>query len=345
MEAEEKITVEALCAEIMEKRAERYARKTAPYAKSQPTSSDLGDCLRETVLGITNWRDKPNFSVELVQRFNRGGKIEDLAIAELQELGYRVRVDRRPFEMKDKKGRVVLRGIIDGFVEVGHRQIFPMECKSLNPNIWGRIDSQEDFDNYAFFRKYPRQLQSYLLAENLYHGFWLLDDCLGHWKLIPCHLDLHRAEKLLSHAEQAVEHIANGTLPPFHYDPSYCLKCWAFKRVCTPDFFTGEGMKQVNDPEFEEKLARRAALDLAATEYDHLDKEIKETLKAAMKPMDNWIIGDWLVSATEKERRMKAQPAKEAHTSKYMAFDVSRIDEEEAIKKSDADYEALAGKA
>lgn len=334
------MNVEELCEEITKKRTEKYVRDTKPYPRNQPTSSDLGDCLRETVLGITNWQDKPSFSPELVQRFRRGAKLEDIAIAELQDLGYRVRVDRKPFEMKDKKGRVVLRGIIDGFVEAGHRQIFPMECKSLNPNIWARIDSQEDFDRYSFFRKYPRQLQSYLLAENLDQGFWLLDDCLGHWKLIPCHLDFDRAEKLLRHAEQAVEHIANGTLPDFHYDPSYCLKCIMFKRVCTPPFFIGEGMKMINDPEFADKLAKRAELDQAATEYDKLDKEIKETLKAAMKPGDNWIIGDYLVAAEEKTRRMKAQPAKEAKTLTYLGFDVSKIDESEAVEKSTADYEA-----
>lgn len=334
------ITVEELCQEIIDKRNAKYQTETKPYPRSQPVSSDLGDCLRETVLGITNWRDKPEFSVELMQRFERGNKIEDLAIAELQALGYRVRVDRRPFEIKDKQGRVVIRGRIDGFLEVGHHQVFPMECKSLNPNVFNQIDSQEDFDSYSFFRKYPRQLHSYLLAENLEEGFWHLDDCLGHWKLIPCRLNYDRAERLLKHAEQAVEHVANHTLPDFHADPSCCLKCWAFKRVCTPPFFNGEGMKMINDPEFAEKLARRADLDLAATEYDRLDKEIKETLKAAMKPMDNWIIGDFLVSAEEKQRRMKAQAAKEAHIQKYLGLTIEKLNEDDAIKKSTEDYEA-----
>lgn len=339
----DRITVEELCAEIIEKRNQKYAIGAKPYPRSQPVSSDIGDCLRETVLGITNWRDRPEFSIELLQRFERGNKVEDLALAELQALGYRVRVDRRPFEMKDKQGRVVLRGRVDGFLEAGHRQEFPLECKSLNPNVFSRIDTQEDFDNYSFFRKYPRQLQSYLLAENLEEGFWHLDDCMGHWKLIPCRLDYERAERLLKQAEQAVEHVAKGTVPEFHADPAYCIKCWAFKRVCTPPFFNGEGMKMINDPEFADKLERRAELDMAATEYDKLDKEIKATLKEAMKPLDNWIIGDFLVSASEKQRRMKAQPAKEAHMTNYLAFDIERMAETAALEKSDADYEALFG--
>jgi hypothetical protein len=336
------LTVEELCQEIAERRRAKYANRTKPYPRSNPIASDISDCVRETVLGITNWKDRPEFPVEAVERMERGNQIEDIMIRELMELGYSVRADRRPFELKDKHGRVISRGRVDGFVKVGRKE-YPLECKSMNPNVYARIDTQEDFDLYAFFRKYPRQLQSYLLAENLDAGFWAVDDCMGHWKLIPCRLDYERAEKILQQTEQAVEHIANGTLPDFHFDPSYCLKCWAFKRVCTPPFYAGEGMKAVNDPELADKIKRRAELDAAATEYDHLDKEIKATLKEAMKPGDNWIIGDFLVTAEEKERRYKAQPAKEAHTLKYLALDIEKIDEAAAIEKSDRDYAAIGG--
>jgi hypothetical protein len=79
---------------------------------------------------------------------------------------------------------------------------------------------------------------------------------MGHWKLIPCRLDYERAEKILQQLEGAVEHIANGTLPPFHQDPQVCLKCWAYKRVCTPPFASGEGMHVFTDPEFAANTAR-----------------------------------------------------------------------------------------
>lgn len=326
------ITVEDLCAEIQARRRQKYEVRTKPYPRSNPIASDISDCVRETVLGITNWQDRPDFPVEAVERMERGNQIENMALRELMELGYSVRVDMQAFELKDKKGRIINRGKIDGFIGVGRKNI-ALECKSMTPNVYSRINSQEDFDEYAFFRKYPRQLQAYLLANNLEEGMWLIDDCLGHWKLIPCRLDYERAEKILQHVEAAVEHIANGTLPDYHYDPAYCLKCWAFKRVCTPPFFGGEGMKMINDPEFADKLARREALDQAATEYDHLDKEIKETLKEAMKNGDNWIIGDFLVEAKEKSRKEYSVKA-----AKYLQFNIERIEESAAIEKSTADY-------
>jgi hypothetical protein len=95
---------------------------------------------------------------------------------------------------------------------------------------------------------------------------------MGHWKLIPCRLDYARTEKILKQLEGAVEHIANSTLPEFHQDPQACLKCWAFKRVCTPPFASGEGMQVFSDPEFAAKIARRVELADSASEYDRYDR-------------------------------------------------------------------------
>jgi hypothetical protein len=320
----DKLTVEQLCDEIATRRRTKYASRTKPYPRNNPIASDISDCVRETVLGITNWKDRPEFPVEVIERMERGNQVEDWIFRELMDLGYSVRVDRQSWELRDKKGRIIARGRIDGFLSIG-RETYPFECKSMHPNMYGRINSIEDFDRYQFFRKYPRQLQSYLFANNLDQGFWILDDLLGHWKLIPCRLDYDRAEKILRHLESAVEHLANKTLPPFHSDPTVCLKCWAYTRVCTPPFASGEGMQVIDDPEFSEKLKRRAKLDNAASEFDRLDREIKGFLKQTMKPEQIFIIGDYLVSAEEKIRNMNPQPAKEASQQKYLAFNIESM--------------------
>jgi len=317
-------TVEELCKQIVGRRTLHYAARSRPYPRSNPIASDISDCMRETVLGITNWQDRPEFPVDALERMERGNKVEDWIMLELQELGYRVSRERKPFELKDKKGRVISRGKVDGYIEIG-RKSFPFECKSMHPSMYARVYDQEDFDRFSFYRKYPRQLQSYLLAENLEQGFWICDDLMGHWKLIPCRLDLDRAEKVLQHIEGAVEHLANGTLPDFHKDPQVCLKCWAFKRVCMPGFSSGEGMQVLDDQELGAKLARLKELEDAATEYDRYDREVKTFLKAAMCDKQTFIIGDFLVSADEKTRKMKAQPAKDAHEQKYLSFEIERL--------------------
>ena len=322
------MNVEELCQEIAEKRQAKYSdpKRTEPYPRNNPIASDISDCMRETVLGITNYKDRPKFDPEVIARMERGKKIEHLMREELLELGYTVREERLLAELKDSKGRLLTRGRADGFI-VKDRKEFAFEGKSMTPYVYNQINEQADFDRYVFFRKYPRQLQSYLLASNLEEGLWILDDCLGHWKIIPCRLDYERGEAILKHLEGAVAHLEAKTLPDFHKDPAICLKCWARGRVCNPPFFSGEGMQIISDPELEQKLNRRAELDPLAAEYDHLDKDLKDILKESMKPEQVFVVGNWMIKAEEKTRNYKAQLAKPASKTTYLGFEIEKIQE------------------
>jgi len=314
--------VKDLCEEMTARRLDMINKDLGPWPKNNPTASDISDCERETVLGMTNWADRPPFPPEVRARLERGNVIENHVIRDLALLGYTVRVERTPFEIKDKKNRIVLRGRMDGFIDYAKRKTAPIEIKSLNPNIYNQIHTQEDFDRYTFFRKYPRQLQSYMYAYNFEEGMWILDDCLGHQKFIPCTLDFDRVDAILKQLESAVEHRENGTLPDYHKDPSVCMKCWAFKRICTPPFFTGEGIKMIDDPELESKLEEWGRLKPEFSAYTKIDKELKELFKER----DNLVIGKWLVKGTLATRSMKAQPAKEAQAITYWKSTIEKID-------------------
>ena len=320
------MNIEELCQEIAAKRTEFYSRDVGPWPKNNMVASDIGECQRESVLAITEWNQRPAFDPEVKARLERGKRIEDLAMAELAVLGYSARVERKPFEIKNAGGQILCRGRLDGFLEKDRRE-YPFECKSLNPNVYNQINEQGDFDRYVFFRKYPKQLQTYLFANNLEEGFWILDDCMGHWKLIPCRLDYDRMDAVLRHLEAVADHVEKKTLPDFHKDPTTCLRCWVRGRVCNPPFFSGEGMQVINDAELEQKLNRRAELDPMASEYDHLDKELKEVLKAAMKPEQIFVVGNWMIKAEEKTRNYKAQPAKTASKTTYLGFEIEKIEE------------------
>jgi hypothetical protein len=276
-----------------------------------------------------------------------GTEQENIANMKMLSLGIRPVEQQRAFELKDAKGRLLLRGKIDGKIQIG-KQLVPFDLKTMHPSIFDRFDTVDDLLAHPFFCKYVKQIMVYQYMNDIAIGFLWLDNMLGKWKFIEVPLDWEMMERILRQLETAVESIEAiragadelSSLPPFHDDPSVCLKCWSFKRVCLPPFFSGEGMAAVNDPELSYKISRRSELDAAATEYDHLDKEIKTTLKAAMKPNDKWIIGDFLVCADEKSRRMKAQPAVEAHTEKYLGLSIEKLDETAAIDKSSADYDA-----
>jgi len=318
-------TVEELCQELQEKRLETLKDNLGPWPKNNPTASDISDCPRETVYGMTHWKERPGFDPEVRARLDRGSAIEKLVKAELSTLGYTVKEDRFPFEIRDKKGRLICRGIVDGFISrESRKKDFPFEVKSLNPNVYNQINVQEDFDRYIFFRKYPRQLQTYMFANNYDQGFWILDDCMGHQKFIPCRLDYDRMEAILQHLEAAVDHREKRTLPDYHKDPAVCFKCWAFKRICTPPFFRDEGMKVFDDPELEAKLDDLDACKVPAAEHARLKKEL---LPLFMNKKD-YVIGKWLVLGEEKKRNMKAQPAKEAEETKYWQTKFERIEKQ-----------------
>ena len=301
------MSVADLCAEIEERRQAALEQRTDRYPRSQPIASDLSDCTRETVLGILHWQDRPLPDAWLKARFERGNLIENAALRELADLGYTVRTERTPFEVRDTTGRLVLRGKVDGFL---HRHLvkrdYPLEIKSLDPNVFRQITTAEDFQRYTFTAKWVRQLQAYLYANNEEEGFFLLDDCLGHWRLIPVMLDYAATERIIRQCEEAVAHVAAGTLPDYHRDPAVCRKCWAFGRVCDPPI-ESQGLTILNSEELEVKLERRAQLESARREYEDLDGEIKDTVKGK----DGLIVGRFLIQGKEIIRKLKAQEARE----------------------------------
>jgi hypothetical protein len=257
------------------------------------------------VLAMLHWQERELPSPDLKARFERGNLVEDTVLRELSELGIKVRVERQPFEIRDKQGRLILRGKVDGFVSWQDAE-YPMEVKSLDPNIFRQIETVEDFKRWIWASKYPRQIQAYLYANNLQDGFFLLDDCMGHWKLIPVTLDFEEMEKILQRCEKAVASVEmmkaypgeESMLPEYHKDPAVCRRCWAFGKLCIPPLeYHGLTMKE--DPEFEEMLNQRGALAFIAKEYEALDRKVK----ARLKEQTGLIIGDWLIEGEWKHKK------------------------------------------
>jgi CRISPR/Cas system-associated exonuclease Cas4 (RecB family) len=274
------------------------------------------------VYAVTNWQDRGSFTPDLIERFERGSAIEELARRELRELGYSIKEERQPFEIRDYRGRLLARGIVDGFL-VKNRDDYPFEIKSLHPNIFNRIHTMEDFDRYVFFRKYPRQLLTYMYQYNREQGFFLLDDCLGHWKPIPVRLDYEKMERVLKQLEEVAVHLENKTQPDFHPDPTVCTKCTWFKRVCTPPWSAGEGISVIEGVELEAMIRRREELDAAATEWGSIDKKLKETFKAmGIRDDRNYMIGDFLLTAKKYSRK-----AYDVKATEYFVYKIDSVKE------------------
>ena len=305
------MTVEELCLEIETRRTALLERERESYPRNNPVASDLSECARETALAILHWQDRPPFAAETIARFRRGKVIEDEVLRELGTLGISVRTERAPFEIIHK-GRVVLRGKVDGFVQ-WQRRDWPLEVKSVDPNIFRRIRAVEDFQKLKWAKKWPRQLQAYLYGLDEEEGFFLLDNCMGAWRLVPVRLDYQEMDAILRRIEAAVEAVEAvragkaeaDVLPPFHEDADVCRSCWAFGRTCFPPV-DAEGLQVLDDEDLEMKLDRRGALSAAYREYLDLDEDVK----AALKGKDGRVVGNWLVRGKEITRNEKERPAK-----------------------------------
>ena len=277
-----------LLAEIARRRTARLTALSKAYARALPIASDIDpeSCLRRQVLEIVAWQDKPLPGAELQARFEVGNLVEREAIIALQKDGFEVVEQQTPFELVRRGTREpVLRGRTDGKIRWAAEKV-PFEVKSMNPNIYGQINTLEDFDRYFWTRKYPNQLQAYLVGYEHPWGFLYLTDCLGHWKPIRMDLDYAMAERIWSFAESIDDGVKayrkDGTLPGFSERPSDCTHCDFFGRTCNPSIIE-PGARFLSDPELLADLERREALIAAgAKKLDSLDKSIKERLKLCL---------------------------------------------------------------
>lgn len=296
----------ALAAEILEKREARLNSLASQSRQVCNRASSIGPCEREMYYEIHDWDKRPVPEAWLMARFQEGVDQERKVVRDLLDLGIEMEAGQSPIEIKDRKGRVILTGKIDGMIRYKGKKV-PCEVKSLDPNIYNTLETAEDFNRYTWARKYPLQLLSYMYGHGYDEGIFIVTDCKGHWKILPMALDYAQMEEILQKCERVMDAIASGNAPDFIKDASVCRKCWALGRVCAPPLDFGPEMAVIDDPEIEVKLAKRQELQPQVKEYDTLDKELKAYFKGRPKSL----CGDWQIMGTEQVRKMKATEARE----------------------------------
>jgi len=228
---------------------------------------------------------------ELQARFDKGNEEERKIMRDLLDLGFDVVSGQETLEMKNTEGEVIGVGRIDAKIRV-EREKYPFEIKSMNPNVFNRIDSIEDFEKKPYLRKYLRQLRSYMLVQGLEQGFFLCTDCLGHWKLFPVYHDEAEAEIIRNRLQRVHVHIAAKTTPDrIKYDREMCGKC-PFAHICLPDVIN-EGLDMIEEEDLLIKARKREEFVDAARQFKKIDKELKERFKLVGK--DFILGGEFLV--------------------------------------------------
>src|SRR3990167_2007396 len=216
---------EVLCTLITEERKKNLERNATRWPRKNPIASDIGDCDRQIVHGVLDWDKRTAFDADLLARFKVGDQREKEIIKDLMDTGFKVVDTQQSFEVKDSKGRQIITGRID--LKISHNGVrIPVEIKSMAPNIWNSVKSMEDFKKKPHLRRYIRQMQIYLYANNIDAGIFILDNCMGAWKPIFVPLDYEETELILKRLELAVNHIQAKTYPDrIEYSSSICGNC------------------------------------------------------------------------------------------------------------------------
>lgn len=290
---------EALAFDIQERRKQSLKSRINISPRRNPIMSDIGECERQMVYAITDWDKRPPHDENLQARFDAGNLQEREIISELTKLGYDVSLSQMPVEIKHKDGSVLASGRIDGFIKY-HGVKIPIEIKSMNPAVFDGIETVEDLQKKPYLRKYIRQLMLYCYGNNIEEGLFILTNCLGAIKAVPITLDYGECEAILKKLESVHEHLKNKTQPDrIPYREEICGWC-PFAMICLADVVRTEAEVLTND-DLLMRLEQRESLKEASSQYDRVDKSIKDEIKKA--GIKKGIAGEFLISTDTYEKK------------------------------------------
>jgi CRISPR/Cas system-associated exonuclease Cas4 (RecB family) len=277
---------------IVEKILETKERSIKQYPVHTNRASDLGHpCVRYHVLNRTKWEEKALHDTRLQLIFDLGKEIEDITIRDMQDAGFKVIEQQRPFTWKEYN----ITGTVDGKVLIDGEAI-PFEVKSCSQFVFDKLNSVEDMKNgkYGYLRKYPTQLNLYLLMDNKNQGVFIFKNKqTGAYKEIWMSLDWNLGEEALKRAEAVNMHVAAGTLPDPINEDMWCNEC-PYAHICLPEQ-TGKEV-EIDAGELAAVLDRMEELKPILEEYDELDAQVKKAVEGREKVLaGNWFItGKWM---------------------------------------------------
>ena len=257
--------------DILSKVYEHLRGERKGYAQNANYASQCGNpCKRALVYNRLNWKDKELPDEKTLLVFREGNIHEEGVLRLLQDSGFKVTEQQRPFEIE----KLNLRGRIDCLLDG-----IPCEIKSMNQNTFDKINSYDDLANSdkAYLRGYTAQIMVYLLMANKEYGILLLK-CrnTGRLKQIDVQLDYDVAEGIWQKLLEVENFVQKKEYPERIEDKSSCRYC-PFKSLCLPN----EGWDQVqimSEPEMLLLLEKREALKPMAGEYKKIDEKIKDSI-------------------------------------------------------------------
>lgn len=280
------------------------AKNIQIYPQHVCRASEIGHpCERYLVYSISNWQDRTAHGPETEFVFEGGRLVEDLAIKDFEDAGFKVYRPEPDKAIAESRPRIT--GHIDVRVDFGDGKIYTGEIKGLNIFDWDRLNTIQDFFNSKkpWIKKYPAQLMTYLYIKGEERGFFYLKSIPRFQpKIIWIDLDYGYMEEILTKTERVENHVKAGTVPPPVDDDRICEYC-AFAHICLPDHIGKE--VEIDTGELATMLDRLDALKAAKREYDELD----EAVKKAVEGREKVLAGGWFVTGKYLEKKSYDIPA------------------------------------
>lgn len=341
------ILAELLRAKRLE-RLGREAEKRSGYISANPIASALGDCDRQMALNLICPEVRPPFRPEGVENMESGNRQEDAVIRDLQDEGWRIVEQQAPFRLRNKAGRIILSGKMEGKLQWEHegkRLLVPFEIKDTSQYMFEALQCEEDLKRSQWTRKWWRQIQSYLIGHNFEWAI-LFTSHRGKRNPIPIRLDYAEGERILLRCEATVEvsdllvgtphdkidHELNLVDVPYCGDAKVCTSCDFYQRVCFPPVKHALQGEIAVKPELAEKVSRLMELRPAVKEHGSLERQLEKEAPRG----SHVAAGDWLITGRWEEQNTKAveaQPAKPAGTRAIWKREYLRSDGTPAEKE------------
>lgn len=315
--------------DIVEKFQEEYdfhrgqallANRTV-HPKTNFNPSDAGwDCDAYHILYFNHWDQVPPFAPDTLEIFGEGRLHEPDIVNKLQSAGFTVSHQEVEFQIILAKSWKVISGRVDLMLE--HKgQLVPAEAKTMSPYAWDKIHTWEDFllSKHTYHKLYVDQLNTYMLAcqvkyeemhgeapQDLYGVFILKNKVTGRVKFVPMPYQPERIEALLHRVGRVSRTLTKPDvdLQPFkNISEEWCPSC-KMREICLGQ----QDQKMtplLEDDDLEQVMIRREQLKPAKSEYEKLDKLVKDQVKEKPELIigDFYVKGKWL---SRKEYTVKA---------------------------------------
>ncbi len=290
---------------------EQKKKRIKLYPQHVNRASQAGHpCERYLVFCRTKWEERLLHDVGLEFIFEGGNMIEKMVERELEDAGFTIIEQQKPFAWKEFE----LTGHLD-FKILNNGETYPVEVKGLNMFDFDKLDCIEDFfrSKKVWIKGYPAQLALYMLMDNKQLGVFYIKRTPGFRpKAIWLHLDYTFAEDILKKLERINKHVKEDTIPEPIKDYDICKYC-GFLHICFPDF-VGKEIEIIDEIEIEEAIRKTEELKPAYREYNNQLKAWKQALTEREKV----IVGPYLVLGKWVDKKAYSVPESRYWGSKVM---------------------------